>query len=98
MGKVRIQKPCVVLHGVPLFPGNTVELPCNVGHCLVDQEQAEWIFSDSQKAEVEFVAKAQKAGYKVEAPPRRLADREEFAHLKKPKKWMSGVVQETPAS
>ncbi len=77
------------LHGQYLFVGDEVQMPGNYALDLVRNKCAVFLFEGSTKAEIDFIERARKMGYKVEAPKVNAADRPEFQFLKKKKGWIA---------
>jgi hypothetical protein len=80
--------------GQYLNDGDEVQLPGNVAASLATDRSAVFIFSGADKAELDFMERARKMGYRVEAPRVKAEDRSEFQFLKKRRKpWMAGVLE-----
>jgi hypothetical protein len=76
--------------GQYLNDGDEVQLPGNVAASLATDRSAVFIFSGADKAELDFMERARKMGYTVEAPKVKAEDRQEFQFLKKRRKtWMN---------
>jgi hypothetical protein len=77
-----------------LNDGDEVQLPGNVAASLATDRSAVFIFSGADKAELDFMERARKMGYTVEAPKVKAEDRQEFQFLKKRRKpWMADVLE-----
>jgi hypothetical protein len=86
---------CVGLNpGEFFFIGDTAQVPGNHAIAFVEQNQAEFVRDEKIEDECRFLDEAKKKGYKVDGPPKRLADRPEYQALLDAKKnrkknWMA---------
>jgi hypothetical protein len=78
-------RPVVGPYGKLLEFDTEHELPGGAALQLVGQGSATFLFEGSDRAELEFIERAKKMGYTVEAPRMKAADRPEFQFMKKKK-------------
>jgi hypothetical protein len=85
-------RPIVGPYGKLLDYDTEHEMPGGAALQLVTQGSGTFLFSGADKAELDFIERAKKMGYHVEAPRVKAEDRPEFQFLKKKK---AGFVQDT---